>query len=76
VSETQRAAKREFRAAVDALMTMLMEVFPAAFTPTKDRPLKIGIGRDLRELLPEVPQKQLHIVLQRYTGSWPYLTSW
>ena len=63
---------------MDAALARLVEAFPQTFVPEKyqpHRPLKVGIGTDLRARCPELKRHVLGLVLSAYTSRVMYLQS-
>lgn len=66
------------RDADQAFLKMLVEQFPACFSPHGHRgrrPLKVGIGDDVAAKFPEVPRGRVSRVLFHYTGAPDYLAA-
>ncbi|MBO0736929.1 MAG: ProQ/FinO family protein [Alphaproteobacteria bacterium] len=59
----------------ERIRAQLAKRFPTCFAANcgQKRPLKIGIYRDIRTLMPEIPGKRLSAVLSFYVGGWDYL---
>lgn len=67
----------EDQAAVIALGDLLFDRFPRAFVHPRlkgkgMRPLKVGIDKDIKAALPDVPKRVIKAFLNRYTGSLHY----
>jgi sRNA-binding protein len=55
------------------LLALLIELFPACFTMTGRRPLKIGVHRDIIDRVDEIDRRQLNRAFGWYCGSIHYL---
>lgn len=74
LSKEQKAARHEakLRAAVDVLVTF----FPKVFNLESPKPLKVGIGKDIRKMILEkgldIPNSQISTGLMAYTQTEVY----
>jgi ProP effector len=63
---------------VNPIIDRLMETFPACFSRSAPKPLKIGLGEEVIALagvhpaLADLSRTQLRRALKVYTGAWAY----